>query len=1171
MEVEDFKFSAQNIHGLSQEKIDIMKEYILKFHMYIFSETWAEDSKMFSLEGYEYYPFSRAGKHVRAWKFSGGQGIFLRRDIIKGVEFTHSIDDVIVWIKLKKTFFNLDRDFLIASIYVYPENSTCIEYDHYQTIQQEICNLDIRLVDHIIIGDGNARTKLEIDYVESYEDGSDGPLVELLDNNPHDQIPVYDYLNRIGRLKRRSLDTKPMNAYGHCMLNLCKTSNMFILNGRSCESDVGYHTRIETTGCSLVDYLVTTPRAHEKIKYFAVGPKFPESDHLPLEVTIGKCVPKNNISSNINWKPMYKYRWNKDNLPRLQRTLSDEQSVQSRDKFLGSIINLDHTEYVTHNFINYFQQACSRTFTLQQVKYKNNIKPMWFDKECADKRLDIINTNRMLTSDSQQNEIKDKCKQYRAMKQRKKRQQQFKNSNAIENTFQNKPAEIWKLLTNLSRNSEKNGLNGEDFFKHYETLSKPPVDITFNDEFEKEVNGFLDSYDNNASSPPVVNSKELEVLNAEISEDEVSSAIDSLKNNKSCGIDAIPGEFLKICKDVLSPDITTLFNYFIETEHFPDVWTEGIRTSLHKAGSTLDPNNYRGITVLPIFEKIFEIIVHKRLEFIDEAFRRKDRYNGGFVRGSQTSDNLFILRTLIERALILNQVLIIIFVDFCKAFDLMNRKIAFYKMIKSGLHGRVINTLRNLYSKTSIRIKDKGKLSEKILQLVGVNQGGNASPMIFRKYMEDLRNYMHQHTGVALSQDELLAYLLWADDLICASGRVPDAQKQLDGLSVFCSKNRSFVNTIKTKYMAFGNVGKIRLFFNGTEIKRVGKYKYLGNMVREINRAPSDPFTLNYEYLCNKARGNIFSLLSKLKNVSPVYPKLRIYLFDRLIRPVLTYGSGVWGVSEQGRKEIDKIHLWYIRMVLGIKKNSSIYITLGDSGSLPPSLDVTISCINFAIRLEGMEHTQHDSLVYKAFKESVRLHNLGFNTWYSKTCQLAQRHNISLNIRHNKNTIKQKIHNEFIQDWKQSIQDLDKHPLLRTYVHIKSEYRIEPFLTMIKNSKHRTALARFRASSHTLEIERGRHSRPITPVENRLCSECKLVENEIHFLTQCKIFDTERMLLYQQISQKFPDFSALDSFCKFQFMLTFNDENLLNLVAKFVYNGLEKRKLISTNSSLSSN
>ena len=438
--------------------------------------------------------------------------------------------------------------------------------------------------------------------------------------------------------------------------------------------------------------------------------------------------------------------------------------------------------------------------------------------------------------------------------------------------------------------------------------------------------------------------------------------------------------------------------------------------------------------------------------------------------------------------------------------------------------------------------------------------------MIFRKYMEDLCTYMHQHTGVTLSQEELLAYLLWADDLICASGKVLDAQKQLDGLSVFCSKNRSLVNTIKTKYMVFGYIGNFKLYFNGSEIKRVDKYKYVGNIVREIHRAPSDPFALNYEYLCNKARGNIFSLLSKLKNVSPVYPKLRIYLFDRLIRPVLTYGSGVWGVSEPGRKEMDKIHLWYIRMVLGIKKNSSIHITLGDSGSLPPSLDVITSCLNFAIRLE---HTQRDSLVSQAYQESVRLHNLGFTTWYSRIFQLAQEHNITLNIKHNKIYIKREIHNKFIQNWKQSIQDIENNPLLRTYVHIKSEFKIEPFLSMVKNSKYRTALARFRASSHTLEIERGRHTRPITPVENRICSECNLIENEVHFLTQCKLLETERMLLYHQISQKFPDFSELDSFCKFQFMLTFHDESLLNLVAKFIYNGLEKRKLVYASHHLS--
>ena len=59
-------------------------------------------------------------------------------------------------------------------------------------------------------------------------------------------------------------------------------------------------------------------------------------------------------------------------------------------------------------------------------------------------------------------------------------------------------------------------------------------------------------------------------------------------------------------------------------------------------------------------------------------------------------------------------------------FDLMSRHILFYKLIKSGLHDRVINTLRSLYNKTCFRVKHGGFASESIRQVVGVNQDGNA-------------------------------------------------------------------------------------------------------------------------------------------------------------------------------------------------------------------------------------------------------------------------------------------------------------------------------------------------------------------------------------------------------------------------------------------------------------
>ena len=133
-----------------------------------------------------------------------------------------------------------------------------------------------------------------------------------------------------------------------------------------------------------------------------------------------------------------------------------------------------------------------------------------------------------------------------------------------------------------------------------------------------------------------------------------------------------------------------------------DIWFKIVQNKQiigSKSGAISDSCNHRGITVLPIFEKVFEIIVQRRLEFINEAFMRKDRFNGGFLKGSQTTDNLFILQSLIERQLSLGQNLIICFIDFSRAFDLMDRNILFYKLIKSGLHGRVINTLRNLYKK----------------------------------------------------------------------------------------------------------------------------------------------------------------------------------------------------------------------------------------------------------------------------------------------------------------------------------------------------------------------------------------------------------------------------------------------------------------------------------------
>ena len=124
-----------------------------------------------------------------------------------------------------------------------------------------------------------------------------------------------------------------------------------------------------------------------------------------------------------------------------------------------------------------------------------------------------------------------------------------------------------------------------------------------------------------------------------------------------------------------------------------------------------------------------------RLEFVSDAFVKDDRYNNGFKKGVRTSDNNFILMGLVQRQLNLGRPLIVVHVDFTRAFDLINRNILFYKLNKSGYRGRLVDALLDLYRKTTFRIKHNGKISDIIHENIGVNQGGVTSPFLFKEYL----------------------------------------------------------------------------------------------------------------------------------------------------------------------------------------------------------------------------------------------------------------------------------------------------------------------------------------------------------------------------------------------------------------------------------------------------
>ena len=246
------------------------------------------------------------------------------------------------------------------------------------------------------------------------------------------------------------------------------------------------------------------------------------------------------------------------------------------------------------------------------------------------------------------------------------------------------------------------------------------------------------------------------------------------------------------------------------------------------------------------------------------------------------------------------------------AFDLVNRHVLFYKLIKQGWSGRVIDTMRNFYSKTYFRLKVNGRISPPIPNHIGVNQGGNVSGLLFRKYLSDLDEYLYKEVGICM-EDTIIVHLLWADDLILVSDSPDGLQRQLNGLFDFCCDNKMVVNEMKTRVMVCGSsTDNVKIKFNNKVLDVVDQYEYLGNIIKRTKRSNEDIFGENYQYLCNRAKQAIFAIYKRLKNIGIFPVKIMMYIFQSLVKPILVYGSEVWGVNMNAIKAIDMISVFMV-------------------------------------------------------------------------------------------------------------------------------------------------------------------------------------------------------------------------------------------------------------------
>ena len=114
---------------------------------------------------------------------------------------------------------------------------------------------------------------------------------------------------------------------------------------------------------------------------------------------------------------------------------------------------------------------------------------------------------------------------------------------------------------------------------------------------------------------------------------------------------------------------------------------------------------------------------------------------------------------------------------------------------------------------------------------------------------------------------------------------------------------------------------------------------------------------------------------------------------------------------------------------------------------------------------------------------------------------------------------------------------------------------------LVKNMRHRRILAKFRVGNHNLQIEKGRHTKPLTPRELRSCECChsKNVEDECHLFFDCVSYADLRNNLFYDIRKYCESFKNLSDEDLIAFFFNSVDPVICKKMSHFIYEASLRR------------
>jgi Reverse transcriptase (RNA-dependent DNA polymerase) len=409
-----------------------------------------------------------------------------------------------------------------------------------------------------------------------------------------------------------------------------------------------------------------------------------------------------------------------------------------------------------------------------------------------------------------------------------------------------------------------------------------------------------------------------------VTHSEISDSIKQLQIKKTLDCNGLSTNFISKISLCLSVPLKHLVTLSLHNGIVPAQLKIAKITPIFKSGDKQNLDNYRPISLLNVFSKIFEKVVHNRLMIFLDINNILSPSQFGFRKKHATVHPLTLFTNSVAQSLNAKEHSIAIFCDLKKAFDTVDHKILLKKLSKIGVCNSSLkwfeSYLTNRYQYVCV-----GSSASKLIQIkIGVPQGSILGPLLFLIYINDLPKI-----------SKMLSFLFADDTTLFASHRDPNqlihfVNEEFQKVVHFFRAHKLSLHPAKTKFILFSNSTPVLNMQLDVFINSNNAGENALNLITPIDRISAnsevpaikflgiyiDP-SLSFKYHISTVNAKISKALYFLRSAKNFLSECSLKaLYYAIVHCHLVYGIQIWGcTSSSNLKDLEKKQKDAIRIV----------------------------------------------------------------------------------------------------------------------------------------------------------------------------------------------------------------------------------------------------------------